>query len=63
MIIITKSGITITVLGNFIKCSDGKTYTIMGSSLRGPDGFIAHNIKSNDEAIGVVIGLYGGKRM
>ena len=63
MIITTNSGVTITVSGSFINCSDGKTYTIMGSSLTGPDGFASYNIKSQDEAIGIVIGLYGGKRM
>ena len=63
MIIMTNSGVTITVSGSFINCSNGKTYTIMGSSLTGPDGFVAHNIKSQAEAIGIVVGLYGGKRM
>ena len=63
MIIMTNSGVTITVSGNFINCSNGKTYTIMGSFLSGLDGVVANNIKSQDEAIGVVIGLYGGKRM
>lgn len=63
MMITTNSGVTITVLGNFINCSDGKTYTIMGNSLTGPDDFASHNIKSQDEAIGIIIGLYGGKCM
>lgn len=63
MIITTNSGITITVSGNFINCSDGKTYTLIGNSLTESNGFISHNIKSQDEAIGIIIGLYGGKRM
>ena len=63
MIITTNSGVIITVTGSFINCSDGKTYTIIGSSLTGPDGFVSHNIKSQDEAIGIIVGLYGGKLM
>lgn len=63
MMIATNSGVTITVSGSFINCSDGKTYTIMGSSLVGPNGFVSHNIKSQDEAIGIIIGLYDSKHM
>lgn len=63
MVIITKSGVTITVSGTFIHCSDGKTYSFVGNSLTGPNGVISWNVKSYEEAVGIVIGLYGGKRM
>jgi hypothetical protein len=63
MIITTNSGVTITVSGSFINCSDGKTYSILGNTLNGPDGIVSRNIKSTDEAVGIVIGIYGGKRM
>ena len=63
MVIITNSGVTITVSGNCISCSDGKMYNIVGNCLTGSDGFISYNIKSQSEAIGIIIGLYGGKRI
>lgn len=63
MVIMTNSGVTIIVSGNCISCSDGKMYTILGNSLTGPNGFVSYNIKSQDEAIGIIIGMYGGKRI
>lgn len=63
MVIITNSGVTITISSNIISCSDGKMYNIVGNCLTGFDGFISYNIKSQDEAIGIIIGMYGGKRI
>ena len=61
MFIITKSGVTITAPGTSINCSDGKTYNFMGNSLIGPNGVISMNVQSYEEAVGIVIGLYGGR--
>lgn len=55
-------GTTVTKMGNFINTSKG-TYTFMGNMLTGPNGFISRNIRSVDEAVGIVIGLHGGKRL
>lgn len=63
MMITTNSNITLMETGNMIQASDGKTYTIMGSTIMGPTGTIAQNVKSHNEALGIIIGLYGGKRM
>lgn len=59
----TRKGVVITVAGNKISCSDGKVYTLNGFNLVGPGGFISRNVRSSDEAAGIVAGLYGGKLM
>lgn len=59
---ITKDGITVTQMGNFISCSNGETYSLVGTILTGPRGVIAYNVSSMSEAKGIVIGLHGGKR-
>lgn len=63
MVVTTRSGVVITVNGNFISCSNGKIYSLIGTMLSGSDGVISHNIKSKDEAVGIIIGMYGGKLM
>ena len=61
--IVTKKGVVLTVTGNTIMCSDGKLYTYMETCgmLSGP--CTSYNVKSMEEAIGIVIGLYGGKTL
>ncbi len=61
--IITNSGIIINVMGNFIRCSDGKTYTVVGNLLQGSGGIISRNVRSVDEAVNIIVGMYGGRRM
>lgn len=46
MVVYTKSGVTVNCCGNLLIASDGKTY----------------NCQSKDEALGTVVGLYGGRR-
>lgn len=58
----TNSGAVITATSHYINCSDGKTYTIIGNTLKGSDGSISYNISSYEEAIGIVIGFCGGKK-
>lgn len=61
--IITNSGIVINVMGNFIHCSNGKTYTVLGNILQGSGGIVSRNVRSVDEAVSIIVGMYGGKRM
>lgn len=62
MTIIAKDGTTISRFGHTIHCSNGETYTLMGTHLTGPHGFLSNNVRSIEEAVGIVIGLHGGRR-
>ena len=59
--IMTKQGIQISVSGNNIVCSDGKMFTYSGGMLMGPGGTISYGVSSINEALGIVIGMYGGR--
>ena len=59
---IAKDGTTITQSGNSIFCSNGEAYTLSGRILIGPHGTESTNVGSIQEALGIVIGLHGGKR-
>lgn len=54
-------GTTVTQMGSFIHASDG-TYSLVGTMLTGPGGFRSMNVKRIDEAVGIVVGLHGGRR-
>lgn len=59
--IITKQGVMITASAPNISCSDGKTYFWSGTTLTGPFGMNSFNVRSFEEAVGIVIGYYGGR--
>lgn len=59
---IAKDGSTISQTGSLISCSDGTSYNLCGSMLSGPGGVVATNVSNISEAIGIVLGLHGGKR-
>lgn len=59
--IITKQGVMITANAPNISCSDGKTYFWSGTTLTGPFGMSSYNVRSFEEAVGIVIGYYGGR--
>lgn len=59
--IITKQGVMITASAPNISCSDGKTYFWSGTTLTGPFGMSSFNVRSFEEAVGIVIGYYGGR--
>ena len=61
--IIAKDGTTINVIGSTITTSRGETYHLTGRCLIGPTGTVSMNVSSMDEAIGIVIGIHGGRRM
>lgn len=61
--IVANDGCVISVMGNMISCSNGETYTLMGSTLFGPRGVMSMNVRSVDEAVGIVLGAHGGRRM
>lgn len=65
MVIICKDGATITYAGNIIRVANGvaatEVYTLNGNVLSGSNGFLAQNVGSLGEAVGIVIGLHGGK--
>ena len=53
-------GTVVNSLGPSI--SDGKnTYTLVGTELYGPQGIVGHNVRSAEEARGIVIGMHGGR--
>lgn len=53
---------TITQMGSFIHVSNGETYTLTGRTLSGPNGVVSWNCGSIEEAVGTVVGLYGGRK-
>lgn len=62
MVVYTKSGVTVNCYGNIMTASDGKTYNLCGRMLTCSGKVISHNCQSKDEALGTVVGLYGGQR-
>lgn len=62
MIVYTKSGVTVNCYGNIMTASDGKTYNLCGRMLTCSGKVISYNCQSKDEAMGTVVGLYGGRR-
>lgn len=61
MTIMTKRGVMITASSPNISCSDGKTYIWTGTTLIGPFGMSSYNVRSFEEAVGIVTGYYGGR--
>jgi len=59
--IMSNNGTGISVSGNSIMTTDGKVYQLSGGILYGPNGTMSMNVKSMDEAVGIVTGLCGGK--
>lgn len=62
MVVYTKSGVTVNYCGNLFIASDGKTYTLSGQMLLCGSRVISYNCRSKEEALGTVVGLYGGRR-
>lgn len=62
MVVYTKSGVTVNCCGNLLIASDGKTYNLCGRMLTCSGKVISCNCQSKEEALGTVVGLYGGKR-
>lgn len=62
MFIIAKDGTVVTQSGSMITCSDGTMYTLSGQMLSGSTGVIAWNCSGPAEALGIVLGLHGGRR-
>ena len=60
MVIQTNYNVNLTVVDDVIMCSNGNTYRFMGMILTGPG--VNCSVKSMDEAISVIAGLYGGRR-
>lgn len=60
MVIQTNYNVNLTVIGDAIMCSNGNTYRLMGTILTGPGVYCS--VKSMDEAVGFIAGLYGGRR-
>ena len=60
---IAKDGTIITQTGNFVTCSNGKTYTLMGKISAGPNGAVSMNVRDISEAVSIIVGLHGGKRL
>ena len=61
MVVYTKSGVTVNCCGNLFIASDGKTYNLCGRMLTCSGKVISYNCQSKDEALGTVVGLYGGR--
>lgn len=62
MVVYTKSGVTVNCCGNLLIALDGKTYNLCGRMLTCSGKIISYNCQSKDEALGTVVGLYGGRR-
>lgn len=61
MVIKTKNGVYIMAHNPFISVSDGQTFTWSGYQLFSSSGEVSKGVESFDEALGIVIGLYGGR--
>ena len=59
--IMTSNGTQISVSGNTITTTDGRQFHYSGGILYGPNNYMSMNVKSMDEAIGIVTGMCGGK--
>ncbi len=59
--IMCNDGTTVTQMGSFIHAREG-IYTLTGTMLTGPGGFCSMNVRSIGEAVGIVVGLHGGRR-
>lgn len=59
--IIAKDGVTVTQMGNRISCSDGSVYILTGRMLTGPGGVVSYNVGNISEAVGIVLGMHGGR--
>lgn len=59
--IMCNDGTTVTQMGSFIHAREG-VYTLTGTMLTGPGGFYSMNVRSIGEAVGIVVGLHGGRR-
>lgn len=59
-----KDGCTLTVMNDTISVSNGEVYNYFdaGHVLVG-NGQSFHNVGSIDEAIGMILGLHGGRRI
>ena len=62
MVVYTKSGVTVNCYGNIMTASDGKTYNLCGRMLTCGGKVISYHCQSKEEALGTVVGLYGGRR-
>lgn len=56
-----KKGVMITANKPNISCSDGKMYFWSGTTLIGPSGVSFCNVRSFEEAVGIVTGYYDGR--
>lgn len=61
--IIAKDGTAINQQGNNIYVSNGEVYILNGKILMGSGGIISQNCSSVQEALGVVIGMHGGRKI
>lgn len=58
----TKPIKAVNCCGNLFIASDGKTYNLCGRMLTCSGKVISCNCQSKEEALGTVVGLYGGRR-
>lgn len=61
--ILAKDGTIITQSGNTITCSNCECYVFSGTILTGSNGFCSMNVKNIAEAIGIIIGIHGGRSL
>ena len=60
--IMTNQDVIINVMGKMIRCSDGKIYMRFGNVLDGPFGIISQNVNSDEDAVNIIVGMYGGNK-
>lgn len=60
---IAKDGVIVTQMGTCLTCSNGEMYVLTGRILSGPRGMIASNVENISEAMGIVLGMHGGKQL
>lgn len=61
--IFCNDGTTVMHAGHLITTSKGETYSLLGTILTGPGGFQSMNVGSIQEAVGIVCGMHGGRRL
>lgn len=61
--IMANDGVRVNVMGGAITCSNGERYSLVGPVLMGPHGRVSVNCSGIDEAVNIIIGMHGGRKL
>lgn len=58
----TNDGAIVQGIRNIIAVNNGEVYQRIGSLLTGTNGVISHNVKTDEDAMELIIRLHGGQK-